>query len=82
MKTASILDLPDGLSGILAWVQQGETVILLQEDGHPLGRIVPERMKQPDNSAQRVELFRRRFAPMASVPDRDLSSIVAENQGE
>lgn len=28
------------------------------------------------------ELFARRFAPLATVPDRDLSAIVTENRGE
>lgn len=30
----------------------------------------------------RRELFSRRFAPLASVPDRDLSDIVNENRSE
>lgn len=30
----------------------------------------------------RRELFSRRFAPLVSVPDRDLSDIVNENRGE
>lgn len=28
------------------------------------------------------ELFARRFAPLGSVPPRDLSDVVAENRGE
>ena len=32
-------------------------------------------------SGQR-ELFAQRFAPLASVPARDLSDVVAENRGE
>ncbi len=31
---------------------------------------------------QRRELFSRRFAPLASVPERDLSDLVSENRGE
>jgi len=33
-------------------------------------------------ATSRHELFSRRFAPLASVPDRDLSDIVNENRGE
>ena len=75
MKTASIQDLQQGLAAILTWLQQGETIILLQNNGRPLGRIVPEGESQKS-------LFARRFAPLPSVPDRDLSAIVAENRGE
>ncbi len=37
-------------------------------------------MSPPD--AKRRELFARRFAPLASVPNRDLGDIVNENRGE
>ncbi|MDI1314425.1 hypothetical protein [Prosthecobacter sp.] len=33
-------------------------------------------------ASSRSELFARRFAPLNSVPDRDLSDIVNENRGE
>ena len=32
--------------------------------------------------SQRRELFSRRFAPLASVPKRDLRDLVNENRGE
>lgn len=75
MKTAVLQDLGQQTPVLLAWLQAGETVVLLQ-DGKPLGRIVPE-----SSPAQR-EKFGRRFAPLQSVPDRDLGCIVSENRGE
>lgn len=36
----------------------------------------------PPAASSRSELFARRFAPLASVPDRDLSDVVNENRGE
>ena len=36
---------------------------------------------QPE-AANRLELFSRRFAPLAVIPDRDLSDVVNENRGE
>ena len=41
MKTASVLDLPQGMPAILAWLHDGETVPLLESNGDPIGRIVP-----------------------------------------
>lgn len=36
----------------------------------------------PTAASARRELFARRFAPLAAVPDRDLSDILDENRGE
>ena len=81
MKTASIQDLPQGFPAILTWLQEGETIVLLQKNGQALGRIVPEpKVSEPDSTGRR-ELFAKRFAPLATVPDRDLGAIVAENRG-
>jgi len=42
-----------------------------------------EGMPLPSPAASsRSELFARRFAPLAVVPERDLSDIVNENRGE
>lgn len=82
MKTASIQDLPQGFPAILTWLQAGETIVLLQTNGRPLGRIIPEaRAGEPEAMKSRSEQFARRFAPLAAVPDRDLSDIVTENRG-
>ena len=40
----------------------------------------PSQTASPD--AKRREVFARRFAPLASVPDRDLSDLVNENRGD
>jgi hypothetical protein len=42
----------------------------------------PEKQSSTMQSDTRREVFARRFAPLASVPDRDLSDIVSENRGE
>ena len=81
MKTASIQDFAQGFAPVLAWLQQGETVVLLKENGQPLGKFVPEQPAAPGSTMAQQEFFRRRFAPLASVPQRDLSDIVAENRG-
>lgn len=41
-----------------------------------------ETTEEPSMMFQRRELFSRRFAPLASVPERDLSDLVSENRGE
>lgn len=82
MKTASVLDLPQGFAAILTWLHEGETVVLLEKDGNPLGRIVPERKVREAATSDRRELFARRFAPLANVPVRNLGDIVDENRGE
>jgi hypothetical protein len=82
MKTAFIQDFAQGVAPLLAWIQQGETVVLLKDNGQPLGKFVPEQPVAPSASTATKELFQRRFAPLASVPQRDLSDIVAENRGE
>ena len=81
MKTAVVQDLALPSASILAWLRAGETIMLVQ-NGEPLGRIVPEKAVQPHQAEQRRELFARRFAPLAVVPDRDLSDIVNDNRGE
>ena len=81
MKTAVAQDLALRSSDILAWLRAGETIVLVQ-DGETLGRIVPEKPATPARKEHRRELFARRFAPLATVPDRDLSDIVNENRGE
>ena len=81
MKTAVVQDRALPSSAILAWLQAGETIVLVQ-DGEPLGRIVPEKAGQPRPMEPRRELFARRFAPLATVPERDLSDIVSDNRGE
>ena len=81
MKTAVAQDLALQSSVILAWLHDGETIMLV-EDGQPLGRIVPEKRTSLAPSSSRSELFARRFAPLSTVPDRDLSDIVNENRGE
>ena len=80
MKTAFIQDFGKGGAPLLAWLQQGETVVLLEAGGQPLGKFVPEPPAVPQATTARQELFARRFAPLASVPERDLSDIVAENR--
>jgi hypothetical protein len=47
-----------------------------------LGDEVTEDATRPPSATSRHELFSRRFAPLVSVPDRDLSDIVNENRGE
>jgi hypothetical protein len=47
-----------------------------------LGVEVAEKATPEPAAAVRRELFSRRFAPLAAVPDRDLSDIVSENRGE
>ena len=81
MKTAVTQDLALQSSVILAWLHAGETVLLMQ-DGEPLGRIVPEKPAVPRPMEHRREIFACRFAPLATVPNRDLSDIVSENRGE
>jgi antitoxin (DNA-binding transcriptional repressor) of toxin-antitoxin stability system len=81
MKTAVTQDLALQSSAILAWLHAGETVMLV-EDGQPLGRIVPEKRTSAAQPASRRELFARRFAPLSTVPSRDLSDIVNDNRGE
>ena len=76
MKTASIRDFAEGSARVLAWLQAGETVAVLQDDGRPLGKFVPA----PDTGTELQERFARRFAPLDRVPDRDLSDIVTENR--
>ncbi len=80
MKTAFVHDFTEGFAPLLAWLQQGETVVLLKADGQPLGKFVPELPTASPTTVER-ERFARRFAPLASVPARDLSDIVAENRG-
>ena len=75
MKTAVLQDLARQTASLVAWLQAGETVILLQ-DGKPLGRIVPESI------TARRDLFARRFAPLQETPERDLTDVVSENRGE
>lgn len=83
MKTASVLDFPQGLPAILSWLHEGETVLLLEQNGTPVARIVPEaRPHRPDAGGDLKALFARRFAPLDRVPDRDLSAIVSENRGD
>jgi hypothetical protein len=41
-----------------------------------------ETKEEPSMRSHRRELFSRRFAPLASVPERDLSDLVNENRGE
>jgi antitoxin (DNA-binding transcriptional repressor) of toxin-antitoxin stability system len=82
MKTASVLDLPQGIPAILAWLHEGETVLLLESNGDPVGRIVPEAKPKPLAETDRKSLFASRFAPLERIPDRDLSGLVAENRGE
>lgn len=81
MKTAVVQDRALPSSAILAWLQAGETIVLVQ-NGEALGRIVPEKTLQPCKSEQRREVFARRFAPLATVPDRDLSDVVNDNRGD
>ncbi len=81
MKTAVTHDLALQSSVILAWLHAGETIMLV-EDGQPLGRIVPEKRASAAQSSGRRELFARRFAPLPTVPNRDLSDIVNDNRGE
>ena len=81
MKTAFIQDFSQSAAPLLAWLQQGETVALLKENGQLLGKFVPEQPAGPGAITEQQELYRRRFAPLASVPQRDLSDIVAENRG-
>ena len=81
MKTAVAKDLALQSSVILAWLHDGETIMLL-EDGQPLGRIVPEKRASTASQSSRSELFARRFAPLSAVPNRDLTDIVNENRGE
>ena len=81
MKTAAAQDLALHSSDILAWLKAGETIVLVQ-NGETLGRIVPDQSPAPRRAELRRELFARRFAPLASVPDRDLSDIVSENRGD
>lgn len=80
MKTAVANDLAIQSSAILAWLHEGETILLV-EDGKPLGRIVPEKRGAAATTANRRELFARRFAPLHTVPCRELSDIVNENRG-
>jgi hypothetical protein len=47
-----------------------------------LGVEVAEKATPQPAAASRRELFARRFAPLAAMPDRDLSDIVNENRGE
>ena len=47
-----------------------------------LGVEVAEKTTLQPAAASRRELFSRRFAPLAAMPDRDLSDIVNENRGE
>ncbi len=81
MKTASIRDFAEGFAPVLAWLQAGEMVVVLKDDGQPLGRFVPEVPAAPDTDEELRDRFARRFAPLAHVPERDLSAIVAENRG-
>jgi antitoxin (DNA-binding transcriptional repressor) of toxin-antitoxin stability system len=81
MKTAVVQDLALPSSAILAWLQAGETIVLVQ-NGEPLGRIVPEKMLKTSQMEQRRDVFARRFAPLAAVPNRDLGDIVSDNRGE
>lgn len=80
MKTAFVHDFSGSFAPLLAWLQQGETVVLLKDDGQPLGKFVPELPVASPTVAER-ERFACRFAPLASVPARDLSEIVVENRG-
>jgi len=80
MKTASIQDISAKGASIVTWLQQGETIVLTN-DGEPLGRIIPERRELVPDVADRRALFARRFSPLESIPQRDLSSIVQENRG-
>lgn len=86
MKTASILDFAEELPVILSWLHEGETVLLLEQNGTPIGRIVPEPKPKPAPSSngegELRALFTQRFSPLDHVPDRDLSGIVAENRGD
>lgn len=81
MKTAFVHDFAAGFAPLLGWLQQGETVVLLKDDGQPLGKFVPEAPAAASPNPAERERFARRFAPLASVPARDLSDIVAENRG-
>lgn len=81
VKTAFVRDLELPSSAILAWLREGETVVLV-ENGEPLAGIVPEKSVPTNPLAARRELFARRFAPLAVVPNRDLSDVVNENRGE
>ena len=81
MKTAVTQDLANQSSAILAWLHEGETILLV-ENGEPLGRIVPERRAGVPKSIDRRELFSRRFAPLSTTSSRDLADIVNENRGE
>lgn len=82
MKTATIDEVGGTLEPVLDWLQQGETILLLKKDGRPLGRFVPESSPSPMSEAERRELYARRFAPLDSLPQRDLSDIVSENRGD
>jgi antitoxin (DNA-binding transcriptional repressor) of toxin-antitoxin stability system len=83
MKTASVLDLPEGLPAILLWLQEGETVLLLEQNGTPVGRIVPEpKPALTKRGSDLKALFAKRFAPLDHVFHRDLSGVVSENRGD
>jgi hypothetical protein len=47
-----------------------------------LGEETPADTKDSSPTRSRRDQFAYRFAPLASVPDRDLSEIVNENRGE
>lgn len=46
MKTASVREVRNQFSKISKWLEEGETVQILKR-GQPVGRIVPEKQKQP-----------------------------------
>ena len=81
MKTAFVHDFADGFAPLLGWLQEGETVVLLTDDGRPLGRFVPEASAAASPIVAEQERFARRFAPLASVPARDLSVTGRDTAG-
>jgi antitoxin (DNA-binding transcriptional repressor) of toxin-antitoxin stability system len=79
MKTATVRELRNRFASISAWLEQGETVLLTRR-GKPLGRIVPEPKAAARGGNKRRKLFAERFAPLHTLPKRDLQEVVAENR--
>ena len=74
MKTTTLNQISNGETPLADWLSQGETVVVTNEAGRCLGRFLPNDRDDIPKPVATRELFAKRFAPLASVPQRDLRS--------
>ena len=81
MKTASVRDLRQDFSRILAWVEAGEEVAITMRR-QEVARLVPRRQKKkprrpiPDISDRLKRVFGSKI-----IPDKTMRTIMEENKG-